>query len=145
MLHTMKPTVGRYTTRRGIRLVAILVVLVALAAGCSGSGRPTPETWLPEWNAAVGVVPPEADLGEMPTRDTCNDVLAALRDARQGIEPTPYEAVDAPVRKWFEIAEAMFFECPPNQSGLDGFHQGYEQLDVFQAEVDAALAAEPAS
>ena len=131
------------TTVRRFRAVCVIVLI--LATGCSGPGRPTEEVWLPEWDAAVDVVPSEADLGATPTRDTCNDILAELRDARQGIEPTPYEAVDAPVREWFEIAEAMFFECPPNQVGLDGFHEGSEQLGVFQAEVDAGLAAEPGS
>lgn len=120
----------------------LLLALVVLAAGCSGSGRPDSETWLPEWASVVSTVPDATDLGQSPSRDTCNGILGSLREAQPAVEPTPNQAMDAPVRGWFEVAEAMFFECPPRQDGLDGFEEGYEQLSVFEAEIAAVVAAE---
>jgi hypothetical protein len=127
-------------TRRSFGV--LLVTLVVLCAGCSGSGRPATDEWLPEWAAAVSTVPDEVDLGDNPTRDTCNEILGSLREAQPTVEPTPYEVLDSPVRGWFEVAQAMFFECPPRQEGLDGFHEGYAQLSVLEAEVSAVLVAE---
>lgn len=126
--------------RRCLSVFGVAALIVA--AGCSGSGRPTPETWLPEWAIAMAVVPSESDLGSAPTRDVCNTILGGLREARPSVEPTPYDALDAPVDSWFEVAEAMFFECPPHEAGLEGFSEGYEELAAFEAEVDAAIAAE---
>ena len=84
----------------------------------------------------VAVLPPEADLGTPPEEEVCQDTLSELRIANEGLLPTPTKAIDDLVADWTAIAEAAFFECPP-EGGT--FFETYAELATIAESIDTAL------
>lgn len=83
----------------------------------------------------MGLIPDQSFLDDDPA-EACEDVLVSLREAEEDLFPTPDELIDDTVRRWFDVAEGTFFECPPVDGG---FPATYEMLDELEAEVDATL------
>ncbi len=117
------------TTSRGITLLA----LVILVAAC-GSARPTVSEWENDWNAIVALIPDESSLSGDPG-EICESTLVLLRENTETLFPAPDDLIADSARQWLEVAEGMFFECPP----ADGFSDSYDQLDVLEAEIDAGM------
>lgn len=120
---------------RAVVLAALLLSLVS----CTGGGRPDTAEWLPIWNAALDVVPDEAVIGNPPDRELCQDTLSALRTQTEDLLPTPDLAVDDLVTDWAAIAEAAFFECPPEGEQIDSFSDAYAELATLEESVDDVL------
>jgi len=127
------------TARRG----ALLVIACSLLfSGCSRDERPDAATWLPAWEAMTSVVPAQGDLGDPPDEDLCQDTLASLRVQNEGILPSPSVTVDDLVTEWIAVAEAAFFDCPPEGEDINSFNDAYEELDRIEQSVDTALSDE---
>lgn len=121
--------------------VAVGVVVLGLvgATGCS-QARPTLEEWVPVWEHAVANLPTEEALSAGDTQGICEEALADMRIHQGALHPTPDEAIDETVTLWVEIAESIFFECPPD----DGFSAGFAELRRLEAEVEVVLAMDQA-
>lgn len=120
--------------------IAIAAVGVALVvSSCSGSARPDVAEWRTDWLAVVDGIPDLATIEAATSRDLCSSTLAMLRSRSGDLTPTPDLAIDDTVRKWIEVAEDTFFECPPRSGELDSFAAAYAELERFQAEVAVVL------
>jgi len=108
--------------------------VLGLAFAACSSNRPTASEWESDWNAVVSLIPDESLLDDDPT-GVCQEVLVSLREQKETLFPSPDELLDETVRQWLEVAEGMFFDCPPP----NGFSESYAQLDELAAEVDAGL------
>lgn len=94
--------------------------------------------WEQVWQQTVDrVARVEAD--EVP-EDECRELLTYLRMQRPRLDPSPVEGLEKPVDSWFELAEAAFFECPPDDVTVSGWSDAFEQLEVLEAEVATVLA-----
>lgn len=125
--------------RRG--LIAWLSLMVLLAA-CDPSERPDSASWLSRWDAIVTVVPEQSLLGEPPDQPLCQDTLAALRESRDDLLPSPSLTVDDLVNEWVAVAEASFFDCPPDGADIGSFDEAYEEMRRIEESVDTALTSE---
>lgn len=125
------------SVRRGF-VFAILIVLALTA--CSRGERPDAASWLPQWSAIVGVIPSQADLGDPPSEDLCQTTLADIRIQDEDLLPSPSVTVDDLASEWVAIAEAAFFDCPPEGEDIDSFSDAYEEMQRIEDSVDAALA-----
>lgn len=123
--------------RQGLFLVIALAISIS---ACSSSERPDAATWLPSWEAMVAVIPAESDLGDPPSEDLCQSTLADIRTQNSGLLPSPSITVDDLVTEWVAVAEAAFFDCPPEGEDIDSFSDAYEELQRIEDSVDAALA-----
>ena len=121
------------------RLRFVIPLLLVAIAGCSDSGRPSVEAWLPEWRATVAAVNEATSAGVTPAREVCQEVLVVLREANTSLANTPSAALDAPVDGWLNTAESAFFECEEATVDNDPFGDALRSLDEFEAEVEAAL------
>ena len=83
-----------------------------------------------------GVVPDESALGTPPDGQMCQDTLSALRGQSEGLIPTPTSTIDDLVADWTAIAEAAFFECPPETSS---FAEAYDEMATIEESIDTAL------
>jgi hypothetical protein len=125
---------------RKARHGALLVIACSLAlSGCSRDDRPDTATWLPAWDAMTSVVPAQVDLGDPPDEDLCQDTLGSLREQNEGLLPSPSVTVDDLVTEWIAVAEAAFFDCPPEGEDIDSFSDAYEELDRIEESVNTAL------
>jgi hypothetical protein len=43
------------------------------------------------------------------------------------------------VTEWIAVAEAAFFDCPPEGEDIDSFSDAYEELDRIEESVNTAL------
>ena len=84
----------------------------------------------------VAVLPEESGLGSPPNEEVCQDTLSALRTANEGLLPTPTTAIDDLVADWTAIAEAAFFECPPEGGS---FFEVYDELATIEESIETAL------
>jgi hypothetical protein len=87
----------------------------------------------------VAVVPPQAGLGDPPNASRCQETLVALRTENEDLLPTPSVTVDDLVMEWVAVAEATFFDCPPEGEDINSFGDGYEEMRRIEDSVDAAL------
>jgi len=121
---------------RGFIVVAAFAVTIA---GCESSDRPDAASWLAAWQEIIDVVPDQGDLGEIPDQALCQDILADLREKSEGLTPAPSVTVDDLASEWVSIAEAAFFECPPQEPDLTSFADAYEEMDRIEQSVETAL------
>lgn len=121
--------------RRGIFVVLGLSLLVA----CSRGDRPDTATWLPSWDAIVAVVPDQSELGDPPDEALCKETLADLRSQNEDLLPSPSVTVDDLVMEWVAVAQAAFFDCPPEGEDINSFDDAYEELDRIENSIDTAL------
>lgn len=124
------------------RRIILILVLGLLTAACGGEKRPDVATWLPRWEAIVSVVPDQSELGDPPSEALCQQTLADLRTANEGLLPAPSVTVDDLVTEWIAVAEAAFFDCPPEGEDINSFADAYEELDRIEQSVDTALESE---
>lgn len=113
---------------------------LVLLAACGGADRPSVAEWQPVWDGAIAAIPTAEELGEPPDRAICSGTLGFLRSTEGDLLPTPDDAIDEPVREWFEVAKNAFFECPPTSSPNPGMDYAYGQLARLEAEVAAVVA-----
>jgi hypothetical protein len=71
--------------------------------------------------------------------EQCTQVLTYLREQRPQLNPLPADGLEKPVNSWFELAQAAFFECPPDGERIKGWPAAFEQLRVIQMEVAIVL------
>jgi len=122
--------------QRALGLSAAVAVFVASFVACSSDPRPGNAEWLPKWDAIVAVVPQESEIGDPPDEQVCQDTLSALRTQNEGLLPSPNTAIDDLVADWTAIAEAAFFECPPEGGS---FSEAYDELTTLENSIDTAL------
>lgn len=116
----------------------LFAVLIALTlAGCGSPNRPDVASWLPAWVSIQDVIPPPGDLGSPPDEALCQDVLAELRSSSDDLRPAPSDDIESLVNEWVEVAEAAFFDCPPEDEG--GFSDAYDELTRIGDSIDAAV------
>lgn len=121
------------------RRVAALAALVLVVAGCNSTDRPDAATWLRSWQAITAVIPDQADLGDSPEESICQTALAAVRERRADLLPTPSARVDELANEWVSIAETAFFECPPQGESINSFDDAYRELARVEESVETAL------
>lgn len=120
----------------GVRRSAAGVVLLFLVA-CGGDPPPvSDDEWFRAWDGVVDLVPAQDALDEADPSEQCGRTLARLREARPALPSPPRPALEGPVERWFEIAEDMFFECPPDGGTIASFADGYDELSTLEAEID---------
>ena len=112
----------------------MLVLVVAVVVAACGPVRPTVAEWENDWDAIVALIPDESSLGTDPEA-LCEATLVSLRDQKETLFPAPDDLIAGSVRQWLEVAEGMFFECPPS----DGFSDSYDQLEILEAEIEAGV------
>lgn len=118
----------------------VLVLSLALIVACSPADRrPSAAEWVPRWEAVQALVPPLEEIPDPPDRERCHEVFVLVREEGRELLPSPDPAVDGPVREWVEVADSVFFQCPPHTPPIDSFAVGYEELRRLAAEVDAGL------
>lgn len=126
--------------RRFVRAAAWVVCGALLLAACGPPERPARDEWERSWQDIQEVVPSPGQLERPVSRETCEDVLAKLREHGQDLTPAPDEVIQAGAQAWLSHAEHLFFECFNPDRPDESIKDGYEQLQQLQAEVDAALA-----
>jgi hypothetical protein len=118
---------------------AFVILCVLVVAACGSTDRPTVAEWEPVWDAATRSIPTEDDLGDPPAREVCGQALGFIRSAEADLLPTPDRSIDPVIREWVQVAEDMFFECPPQSREVPDMSSGFAELQRLQAEVAAAL------
>jgi hypothetical protein len=121
------------------RRVALGLFLALAGVGCNSEDRPDTATWLSQWDAMVSVVPDQVALGDPPNAGLCETTLASLRAGNEDLLPGPTVTVDGLVTEWVAIAEAAFFDCPPQGEEIDSFPAAYEEMSRIEASVSTAL------
>ena len=121
---------------RALRLIALASFVIVSVAACGSDERPSNAEWLPGWDAMLAVVPEQSELGSPPDSELCQSTLSALRVESEGLIPTPSAAIDDLVADWTAIAEAAFFECPPEGST---FAESYDEMSTIEEAIDTAL------
>lgn len=125
--------------KRGLALATATAILIG---GCS-EPRMSLTNWEQVWEQTVDRVA-RVEAAEVP-EDECSDLLTYLRMQRPRLDPSPVEGLEKPVDAWFELAEAAFFECPPDNEAVSGWAEAFERLSVLEAEVATVLARSPGS
>lgn len=123
------------TNRRSGSPLAVAAILLALVLSACSENPPTVDEWLPQWNHAVDSVHSVDPAGSGLTQEECGRLLADLRIHQADLHPTPDEAIEETVRLWVEVAESVFFDCPP----AGGFSSGFAELERLEAEVEVVL------
>lgn len=118
---------------------AALALLVAVSA-CS-EPRMSLDAWEQVWEQTVDRIA-ETEADEIPPEE-CTKVLAYLREQRPRLSPLPADGLEKPVNSWFEVAQAAFFECPPDGEKMKGWQEAFERLEVIEAEVRTVLVRQP--
>lgn len=132
----------RRATPRWDTVLLLLLVLV-VGVGCSTpQRRPSVEEWNRHWEAVQAAIPSLEEVSDPPSGALCTRGLVTVREARGDLLPTPDPAVDGPVEEWIQVAESVFFQCPPHTPPVDSFEAGYEEMQRFVAEVEAGLTLE---
>lgn len=121
------------------RSILSMLALVLALAGCSRDSRPTVADWRGDWDAMVGVIPPQEDLGSPPDAGLCQETLGAVREHSADLLPGPSVTVDDLVNEWIALAERAFFECPPEGQDMTSFQEAYAELERAEEAVNAAL------
>lgn len=121
------------------RVLVLAVAFTFLLVSCSGN-PPDAETWQPEWQALVEVVPEQTELHDPPDQSLCEGVLAAIREGNEDLLPSPSAEIDELANEWISVAEEAFFDCPPTRQDANGFDQAYMKLRELETSVDTALA-----
>lgn len=122
-------------SRHRLASAALLLVLALGATACGDDdGRPAAADWEPTWVAAQAELPEPAELDD--GADVCDEALGALRASREELLPGPSRAVDERVGEWVARAEGLMLDCPGGRERSEGF----DDLRVLAAEIDAALA-----
>lgn len=124
---------------RGRVSVLVLTLLLATSA-CGGGERPETGEWLPGWETITAVIPDQRDLGDPPDHSLCETTLASIRTENEDLLPSPSVTVDDLVTEWVAVAEAAFFDCPPEGDDIDSFDAAYEELRRIEDSVETALA-----
>ena len=121
------------------RFVAVVALAGVLTSAC-GADRPSVVDWQSGWADIVASIPDETSVsaGELPL-SVCSETLVFLRAHRSTLLPTPDLAIDDAVTSWIEIAEDMFFECPPHNDQFKDFAGAYAELDRLEAEIELVL------
>jgi len=117
-----------------------LVALLFVTTGCSSTERPDAATWLRGWQSINALVPDQSDLGTPPDASLCQTTLGMIRERSEDLFPTPSGTVDELVNEWVAIAEAAFFECPPEGEDIASFDDAYRELRRVENSVTSALA-----
>ncbi len=105
--------------------------------------RPSVAEWQSSWDTIRAQIPAESDLADPPDRDLCAQTLGAIRTDAPSLTPTPDLSSDDAVADWLSIAEAAFFECPPDSGEITSFAVAYEELRRLEREVDVAIGLAP--
>jgi hypothetical protein len=116
------------------------LALLVVVSACS-EPRMSLDAWEQVWEQTVDRIA-EIEADEIPEEE-CTEVLAYLREQRPRLKPLPADGLEKPVNSWFELAQAAFFECPPDGEKVKGWSQAFEQLRVIEAEVRTVLARQP--
>lgn len=124
------------------RIVLLALAVASSLAACSGQQRPDPETWLPHWEAEIAAIPAQDELGEPPDQALCQDTLALVREENEDLLPSPSVTVDDLVTEWIAVAEAAFFDCPPEGDDIDSFDSAYEELTRIEESIETALSSD---
>lgn len=132
-------------TPRFARAAAWVVCSALLLAACGPPKAPAKDEWKRSWQDIQEVVPPPDQLERPVSRETCEDVLAKLREHSQELIPAPDEVIQAGAQAWVTQAEQMFFECFDPDRPDESIDDGYDELQQLEAEVDAALEAHESS
>ena len=120
--------------RRSFQTLLLLAVL--LVAACSpGSEQPDTASWLEKWDATVALLPPLESMAAEPDTDFCRSVLSDLREADETLLPSPSSRVDQLARDWMAVAEAAFFDCPPQGEDIGSFADAYDELERLEEAV----------
>lgn len=137
-------TIAGMTPRPALRLafgrtLAGMLAVALLITSCSER-----ELGLSEWETAWEQT---ADRVEQARADTipeerCQEVLSFLRERRDLLQPAPLRSLDSPIDSWFELAEASFFDCPPQRDEIDGWRAAFDELNVIEEEIETVLEAE---
>lgn len=93
--------------------------------------------WEEMWRETVQRIA-RTQAEEIP-QETCTEVLTYLRERRPELNPLPADGLEKPVNSWFELAQASFFECPPDGEKVKGWPAAFERLGVLEAEVETIL------
>jgi hypothetical protein len=117
-----------------------LVALLFVTTGCSSGERPDTATWLRSWQSINAVIPDQSDLGNPPQESLCQTTLGTIRERSEELFPTPSGTVDDLVNEWVAIAQAAFFECPPEGEDIDSFDDAYREMLRVEDSVTSALA-----
>lgn len=121
------------------RCLAGVIAAALTVSACGESARPATNDWLVEWQSLTASLPSEAELGDPPDMELCARTLARIRETAPALRITPELAADAPVEQWISVAEATFFECPPESGDIDGFADAFANLERIEQEVAAGL------
>lgn len=121
------------------RLLFALSILAVVIAACGSSERPTSEAWAPRWEVALAAIPPLDELGDQAAEEVCETSLAAVRSQAEELLPSPTSEIDEYVDAWVALAEATFFECPPDQKEINSFDAAYSELARIEDSVESAL------
>lgn len=121
------------------RIVTLGLGTLALLTACSSPERPDAATWLPHWEEEIAAIPSQDDLGDPPDQALCQDTLASVREENEDLLPSPSVTVDDLVTEWIQVAEAAFFDCPPEGDDIDSFDAAYEELARIEESVETAL------
>lgn len=116
------------------------MALLFVTTGCISAERPDAATWLPSWQSINALVPDQSDLGNPPDESLCQTTLGAIRESKEDLFPTPSGTVDELVNEWVAIAEAAFFECPPEGEDIASFDDAYREMLRVENSVTSALA-----
>lgn len=107
--------------------------------GCSAEDRPDTASWLQDWEAIIAIVPEQSALGDPPDPALCERTLASLRSEKESLLPAPAVTVDDLVTEWMAMAQAAFFDCPPEGEGVDSFSAAYDELERITDSIETAL------
>ena len=100
----------------------------ALVFVACGEGRPSVAEWQTSWNTIRAEIPPASELSDPPNMDLCARTLGIIRTEAPSLTPTPDLSTDDAVADWLSIAEAAFFECPPDSGEITSFAVAYDEL-----------------
>lgn len=118
------------------KLSALLVAigLVFGACGEEAADRPAVTEWQPQWLGSRDLPPSPERIADDGT-EVCGDFLGEVRERRDGLLPTPDEALDEVVREWIAEAEALGLDCE-REGDLT---ERLDELERLADEIDAEI------
>lgn len=120
-------------------LLVLFAAATLLFTACVPEGRPDAATWRPHWQALIGVIPDQSEIGKPPDDSLCQATLADVREQRKDLLPSPSDNVDDLANEWVAVAEEAFFDCPPAGRDIDSFADAYAELHRLENSVETIL------